>query len=142
MQIHVDRSIINPAETFKINLEGTTKILEFARMNDIKKYYLLQLVKFMEVLNTYPWMKNILYWPKHPYGVSKIAADRLCSSYNETYDLGVDIIRSFNLFGPRQKDSGYGGVIAIFIKKVLQNMSPIIYGDGTQTRDYMFIQTQ
>ena len=85
----------------------------------------------MEVLNTYLWMKSILCWP-NIRGVSKIAADRLCSSYNETYDLGVDIIESFNLFGPRQKDSGYGGVIAIFIKRVLQNKPPIIYGDDTK----------
>ncbi|MGC1134040.1 MAG: GDP-mannose 4,6-dehydratase, partial [Nitrososphaeraceae archaeon] len=45
----------------------------------------------------------------------------------------------FNLFGPRQKDTGYGGVIAIFINRVLQGKPPIIYGDGTQTRDYMYI---
>ncbi|MGA7601927.1 MAG: GDP-mannose 4,6-dehydratase, partial [Nitrososphaeraceae archaeon] len=64
---------------------------------------------------------------------------RLCYTYNETYDLGVDIIRCFNLFGPKQKDTGYGGVIAIFINRVLKNMPPIIYGDGNQTRDYMFI---
>jgi UDP-glucose 4-epimerase len=75
----------------------------------------------------------------HPYGVSKIAADRLCYTYNETYDLGVEIVRSFNLFGPRQKDTGYGGVIAIFINRVLQNKPPIIYGDGEQTRDYMYV---
>ncbi|MGC2441125.1 MAG: GDP-mannose 4,6-dehydratase, partial [Nitrososphaeraceae archaeon] len=77
---------------------------------------------------------------KHPYGVSKIAADRLCYTYNETYDLGVDIIRCFNFFGPRQKDTGYGGVIAIFINRVLQNKPPIIYGDGKQSRDYMFVK--
>jgi UDP-glucose 4-epimerase len=68
--------------------------------------------------------------------VLKIGADRLCYTYNETYDLGVDIIRCFNFFGPRQKDSGYGGVIAIFINRVLQGKPPIIYGDGNQTRDY------
>jgi UDP-glucose 4-epimerase len=77
---------------------------------------------------------------QHPYGVSKIAADRLCYTYNETYDLGIDIIRCFNFFGPRQKDSGYGGVIAIFINRVLQNKPPIIYGDGSQTRDYMYVE--
>jgi UDP-glucose 4-epimerase len=77
---------------------------------------------------------------KHPYGVSKIAADRLCYTYNETYDLGVDIIRCFNFFGPRQKDTGYGGVIAIFINRVLQNKPPIIYGNGKQSRDYMYVK--
>jgi UDP-glucose 4-epimerase len=77
---------------------------------------------------------------KHPYGVSKIAADRLCYTYNETYDLGIDIVRCFNFFGPRQKDTGYGGVIAIFINRVLQGKPPIIYGDGEQTRDYMYVE--
>ncbi|HET7642947.1 MAG TPA: GDP-mannose 4,6-dehydratase, partial [Nitrososphaeraceae archaeon] len=76
---------------------------------------------------------------QHPYGVSKIAADRLCYTYNETYDLGVDIIRCFNFYGPRQKDTGYGGVIAIFINRVLQNKPPLIYGDGEQTRDYTYV---
>jgi nucleoside-diphosphate-sugar epimerase len=76
---------------------------------------------------------------QHPYGVSKIAADRLCYTYNETYDLGVDILRCFNFFGPRQKDTGYGGVIGIFVNRLLQNKPPIIYGDGEQTRDYMFV---
>jgi UDP-glucose 4-epimerase len=138
-QIHVDRSIINPAETFKINLEGTMKILEFARMNDIKKILFASTSEVYGSAEYVPMDEKHPLLAKHPYGVSKIAADRLCSSYNETYDLGVDIIRSFNLFGPRQKDSGYGGVIAIFIKRVLQNKPPIIYGDGTQTRDYMFV---
>jgi UDP-glucose 4-epimerase len=131
-QIHVDRSIVNPKETFKINVEGTLKILEYCRMHDIKK--ILYASAEYTPIDEYHRLSA-----KHPYGASKIAADRLCYTYNETYDLGVDILRSFNSFGPRQKDSGYGGVIAIFIKRVLQNKPPIIYGDGNQTRDYMFV---
>ena len=86
-----------------------------------------------------PMDENHPLLARHPYGVSKVAADRLCFTYNETYDLGIDIIRCFNLFGPRQKDTGYGGVIGIFINRVLQGKPPIIYGDGLQTRDYMYI---
>ena len=84
----------------------------------LTKSYLLLLAKFMVLPNMFQWMRIILLAAKHPYGVSKVAADRLCYSYNETYDLGVDILRCFNFFGPRQKDSGYGGVIAIFLKRV------------------------
>jgi UDP-glucose 4-epimerase len=138
-QIHVDRSIVNPAETFKINVEGTLKILEFARMNDIKKILHASTSEVYGTAQHVPMNENHPLLAKHPYGVSKIAADRLCYTYNETYDLGVDIVRCFNLFGPRQKDTGYGGVIAIFINRVLQNKPPIIYGDGKQTRDYMFV---
>jgi UDP-glucose 4-epimerase len=139
-QIHVDRSIVNPEETFKINLGGTLKILEFARMNDINKILFSSTSEVYGSAEYAPMDESHPLSAKHPYGVSKIAADRLCYTYNETYDLGVDIIRCFNLFGPRQKDTGYGGVIAIFINRVLQNKPPIIYGDGKQTRDYMFVK--
>ena len=138
-QIHVDRSIVNPAETFKINVEGTLKILEFARMNDVKKVLHASTSEVYGTAKYTPMDENHPLLASHPYGVSKIAADRLCYTYNETYDLGVDIVRCFNLFGPRQKDTGYGGVIAIFINRVLQNKPPIIYGDGRQTRDYMYV---
>lgn len=138
-QIHVDRSIVNPAETFKINVEGTLKLLEFARMNDVKKILHASTSEVYGTARYAPMDENHPLLAQHPYGVSKIAADRLCYTYNETYNLGVDIIRCFNLFGPRQKDTGYGGVIAIFINRVLQNKPPIIYGDGKQTRDYMFV---
>lgn len=138
-QIHVDRSIVNPAETFKINVEGTLKVLEFSRMNDIKKILFASTSEVYGSAKSVPMDENHPLQAEHPYGVSKIAADRLCYTYNRTYDLGVDIVRCFNLYGPRQKDTGYGGVIAIFINRVLQNKPPIIYGDGNQTRDYMYV---
>lgn len=138
-QIHVDRSIVNPEETFNINVNGTMKVLEFARMNDIKKILFASTSEIYGSAKYVPMNEDHSLSAQHPYGVSKIAADRLCYTYNETYDLGIDIIRCFNLFGPRQKDSGYGGVIAIFINRILQNKPPIIYGNGNQTRDYMYI---
>lgn len=138
-QIHVDRSIVNPEETFDINVSGTMKILEYARMNDINKILFASTSEVYGSAKHVPMDEDHPLAAQHPYGVSKIAADRLCYTYNETYDLGIDIIRCFNFFGPRQKDSGYGGVIAIFINRVLQNKPPIIYGDGNQTRDYMYV---
>ena len=138
-QIHVDRSIVNPEETFNINVNGTMKVLEFARMNDIQKILFASTSEIYGSAKYVPMNEEHPLSAQHPYGVSKIAADRLCYTYNETYDLGIDIIRCFNFFGPRQKDSGYGGVIAIFINRVLQNKPPIIYGNGNQTRDYMYI---
>lgn len=139
-QIHVDRSIVNPAETFDINVGGTLKILEFSRMNDINKILHASTSEVYGSAMYVPMDENHPLAAKHPYGVSKIAADRLCYTYNESYDLGIDILRCFNFFGPRQKDTGYGGVIAIFINRVLRNTPPIIYGNGKQTRDYMYIQ--
>ncbi|HEU5121143.1 MAG TPA: GDP-mannose 4,6-dehydratase [Candidatus Nitrosocosmicus sp.] len=139
-QIHVDRSIVNPEETFDINVSGTMKVLEYARMNDINKILFASTSEVYGSAKYVPMNEDHPLAAQHPYGVSKISADRLCYTYNETYDLGIDIIRCFNFFGPRQKDSGYGGVIAIFINRVLQNKPPIIYGDGNQTRDYMYVE--
>ncbi|MGD9672517.1 MAG: GDP-mannose 4,6-dehydratase [Candidatus Nitrosocosmicus sp.] len=139
-QIHVDRSIVNPEETFDINVSGTMKVLEYARMNDINKILFASTSEVYGSAKYVPMNEDHPLAAQHPYGVSKIAADRLCYTYNETYDLGIDIIRCFNFFGPRQKDSGYGGVIAIFINRVIQNKPPIIYGDGSQTRDYMYVE--
>jgi UDP-glucose 4-epimerase len=138
-QIHVDKSIVNPQETFDINVSGTMKILEYARMNDIRKILFASTSEVYGSAKYVPMDENHPLAAQHPYGVSKIAADRLCYTYNETYDLGIDIIRCFNFYGPRQKDAGYGGVIAIFINRVLQNKPPIIYGDGNQSRDYMYV---
>jgi UDP-glucose 4-epimerase len=116
------------------------KILEYARMNDITKILFASTSEVYGSAQYVPMNESHPLAAQHPYGVSKISADRLCYTYNETYDLGIDIIRCFNFFGPRQKDSGYGGVIAIFINRVLQNKPPIIYGDGNQTRDYMYVE--
>jgi UDP-glucose 4-epimerase len=138
-QIHVDRSIVNPEETFDINVSGTMKILEFARMHNIGKILFASTSEVYGSAKYVPMNEDHPLAAQHPYGVSKISADRLCYTYNETFDLGIDIVRCFNLYGPRQKDSGYGGVIAIFINRVLQNKPPIIYGDGKQTRDYMYV---
>jgi UDP-glucose 4-epimerase len=138
-QIHVDKSIVNPVETFRINVEGTQKILEFARIHDIRKVLHASTSEVYGTAKYAPMDESHPLLATHPYGVSKIAADRMCYTYNETYDVGIDIVRCFNLFGPGQKDSGYGGVIAIFINRVLQGNPPIIYGDGNQTRDYMYV---
>jgi len=71
---------------------------------------------------------------------SKIAADRMCNAYIQTYGVNICIMRPFNTFGPRQRDVGYGGVISIFVKRSLSSAPPIIYGDGTQTRDYTYVE--
>lgn len=76
----------------------------------------------------------------HPYGASKIAADRMCNAYVKTYGMNISIPRFFNVFGPRQRDSGYGAVIPMFTKRVLNNLQPIVYGEGNQTRDYTYIK--
>jgi UDP-glucose 4-epimerase len=78
---------------------------------------------------------------KHPlgstsiYGASKIAGDRLCHAYAETYGMDIGILRPFNIYGPRQT----AGVISIFIKNAMKCIPPSIQGDGSQSRDYIYV---
>jgi len=138
-QIHVDRSIIEPKLTYEINVLGTQNILEVARMYDVEKVIHASTSEVYGSAQYAPMDEKHPLNAPHPYGASKIAADRMCYAYIETYGMNICIMRPFNLFGPRQKDSGYGGAISLFTKRVLSNMPPIIYGDGEQTRDYTYI---
>lgn len=139
-QIHVDRSIIEPRLTYNINVLGTQNILEIARVFDVEKVVHASTSEVYGSAEYAPMDENHPLNSPHPYGASKIAADRMCYAYIETYGMNVCIMRPFNLYGPRQRDSGYGGVISIFTKRVLSGMPPIIYGSGEQTRDYTYVE--
>jgi len=139
-QIHVDRSIIEPRLTYETNVFGTLNVLELARMHDIEKVIHASTSEVYGSAQYVPMDEKHPLNAPHPYGASKIAADRMCRAYIETYGLNVCIMRAFNTYGPAQKDSGYGGVISIFVRRLLHDNPPIIYGDGKQTRDYMYVK--
>jgi UDP-glucose 4-epimerase len=139
-QIHVDRSYIEPKLTYEVNVTGTQNILEAARMYDVRRVIYASTSEVYGSAQYAPIDEKHPLNAPHPYGASKIAADRMCYAYIQTYGMNISIVRLFNIFGPRQRDIGYGGVISIFTRRVLSNMSPIIYGDGLQTRDYTYIE--
>jgi UDP-glucose 4-epimerase len=139
-QIHVDRSVVEPQLTYEVNVLGTQNILEAARIYDIGKVIYTSSSEVYGSAQYVPMDENHPLDAPHPYGASKIAADRMCYAYINTYSMNICIMRPFNTFGPRQKDSGYGSVISIFVKRALSGIPPIIYGDGHQTRDYTYIK--
>lgn len=138
-QIHVDRSYAEPGLTYDINVMGTQNILEHARLHGVRR------VVYSSTSEVYGSAQYVPIDEKHPlsaphhYGASKIAADRMCYAYNISYGMDVAILRMFNIFGPHQRDVGYGGAISIFTRRVLNNTPPLIYGDGRQKRDYTYI---
>jgi UDP-glucose 4-epimerase len=138
-QIHVDRSIIEPKLTYDVNVLGTQNILEAAKMFDVEKVVQMSTSEVYGSAETAPMNEKHPLNAPHPYGASKIAADRMCYAYNQTYKMNIVIVRPFNTFGPRQKDTGYGGVISIYVKRVMSGQPPIIYGSGQQTRDYNYV---
>jgi UDP-glucose 4-epimerase len=139
-QIHVDRSYVEPRLTYEINVMGTQNVLEVARIHDVKKIIHTSTSEVYGSAQYVPIDEKHPLDAPHPYGASKIAADRMCNAYVQTYGMDISIPRFFNIFGPRQRDIGYGGVISIFTRRVLNNIPPVIYGDGRQTRDYTYIE--
>ncbi len=139
-QIHVDRSIVEPQLTYEVNVLGTQNILEASRIYDVRKVIYASTSEVYGSAQYVPIDENHPLDAPHPYGASKIAADRMCYAFIHTYNMDISIIRMFNAYGPKQKDSGYGGVISLFVKRVLGGVPPIIYGDGQQTRDYNYIK--
>jgi len=139
-QIHVDKSIIEPRHTFDVNTLGTLNVLDAALENDVE---LLVYASSSEVYGSakyVPMDEDHPLNPASPYAATKTAADRLCFSYYNTYKLPIVVVRCFNTYGPRQKDTGYAGAIPKFLRRTLSRLPPIIYGDGKQTRDYMYVK--
>lgn len=138
-QIHIDKSIVDPETTHDVNAGGTLNILQAALRNDVERVIYASSSEVYGSAKYTPMDENHPMDTQSPYSASKLAGDRYCFAFHKTYGLNVTIIRNFNVFGPRQKHTGYGGVIPIFISRVLQNKPPLIYGTGEQIRDYMYI---
>lgn len=137
-QINVDYGNEHPQETVDINVRGTMNILEACRKYGKK-------LIFASTSEVYGTALTDRISEEHPtnsqgvYAASKLAGDRLCKAYNDAFNLDVKILRNFNVFGEGQRFDSYGGVIALFVHRALHNKPPIIYGDGEQERDYIYI---
>lgn len=138
-QINVDKSIDQSQETIETNIVGTANILDAVTKFNKKMIYASSSEIYGSSLSEIMNEDHALN-PQSPYGASKAGADRLCKAYFTTYDTKVIIQRNFNVFGEYQNSDLYGAVIPKFISHALKNEPLEIYGDGTQERDFMYIQ--
>lgn len=138
-QVSVQKSIENPIEDFETNALGTLNILENAR-NNRTKVILVSTSLVYDSAYSNPISETHPVKPRSPYAASKLAAEHLAEAYYHTYGLPVVITRPFNTYGPFQKSDSEGGVVAIFIKRNLEGKKLNIYGDGTQTRDLLYVE--
>ena len=143
-QVHWEESIDDPVTSFQINTMGTLNVLEAMRRNMVKKdpVKLMLYASSSEVYGTaqyVPMDERHPFNPQSPYAAGKAAADTLCSSYHHVYKIPVIILRQFNTYGPKQILKGYSAVVPKFISQVLSGRPPTVYGDGTQTKDFHYI---
>lgn len=138
--VSVPQSMEEPEETELVNTIGTLILLQAAREHRTRRLVLSSTCAVYGDEPTLPKLEPMLPYPKSPYAVSKLAAEGYCQLFNESFGVETAILRYFNVFGPRQDpSSAYSGVISIFVDRMSQGRVPIIFGDGEQTRDFVFV---
>ena len=138
--VGVKRTVENPKDVLEVNINGTVNVLEAALKSGCQK---VANISSSEVYGNPVEVPENENSPKNvelPYAISKLVAEKYAQIYYEKYGLKTTSLRLFNVYGPRQEATPYGFVVGIFIKRVLQDKPPIIYGDGFQTRDFTYIE--
>ena len=138
--VSVPYSVEHPQETHDVNIQGTFNVLQAARQKNVRRVvYACSAAVYGEDPEL-PKREDMAPQPLSPYGVEKITGEYYLSVFNHLYNVETVSLRYFNVFGPRQDpNSPYSGVISIFVKKVLAGQIPIIFGDGEQYRDFVYV---
>lgn len=141
--VSVTLSLQNPMLVNDVNVIGTLNLLKAAVDLNVKRFIFASSgAVYGETANPRRG-EEIPPDPAQPYGVSKLAAESYTRSFYKSYGLETVVLRYSNVFGPRQSfdiQCTYGGVIAIFLNRLMRNMAPIVYGDGEQTRDFVYVK--
>jgi len=137
----VPRSIKNPLATNEANITGTLNVLVAAKECGVRKIVFASSSSVYGDTPTLPKREDMEPHPLSPYAVSKLAGEHYMNVFTKLYGIKTIALRYFNVFGPRQDpNSDYAAVIPKFITRTLNHQSPVIFGDGTQTRDFTFVK--
>jgi nucleoside-diphosphate-sugar epimerase len=136
----VPRSVKDPLETNRVNVDGTLNVLVAARDNKVKRVVYAASSSAYGETPTLPKTEAMQPVPISPYGVSKYVGELYAQTFGRCYGLENVCVRYFNIFGPRQDpDSPYSGVLSRFSTAFLDGTAPTVFGDGEQTRDFTFV---
>jgi UDP-glucose 4-epimerase len=138
-QIDVRVSVSKPALDAEVNVAGTINLLEAARSSGVRRFVYASTGGAIYGEGEPPFAEDAPIRPLSPYGQAKYAAEGYCDLYRRLHGVSTINLRLANIYGPRQDPLGEGGVIAIFCGKLLRGERPVVYGDGRQTRDYVYV---
>jgi UDP-glucose 4-epimerase len=138
-QIDVRTSVWQPAADAAANIMGTINVLEAARSVRARVLFSSTGGVLYGRDAPIPSLEDVLPLPESPYGVAKHCAEQYVMLYNRLHGTGHTVLRLANVYGPRQDPAGESGVVAIFCARVLAGERPVVFGDGQQTRDYVYI---
>lgn len=137
----VQKSITNPVLSNQVNVLGTLKLLNFAKLNNVKRVVFASSAAVYGDEPSLPKNELSITKPISPYGYEKLMAEQYMNLYSDLFDLETINLRYFNIYGSRQDPSSeYSGVISIFEENFSNNVCPTIYGDGEQYRDFMHVK--
>ncbi len=140
-QIDVRQSVSRPEYDNKINILGGVNILESAKDSGVSKVIFASSggAVYGET-NEIPSPESVATYPLSPYGINKLAFEKYLYYYYVNYGLNYSILRLANVYGPRQFKGGEAGVIAIFVDNAVSGKESLLFGDGKQTRDFVYVQ--
>jgi len=138
-QISVRKSVADPVHDVRVNVEGTINVLEAARRSGARKVVYASSVAVYGRPKELPVPGDATPDPRSPYAASKLGGELYLATYRALYGLEYTTLVLSNVYGPRQSPEGEAGVVAIFTDALLNGKPTVVYGDGTQTRDYVFV---
>ncbi len=137
----VQKSIEDPLLVHEVNATGTLNILNAAKEHGIRKVVLSASAAAYGDNPIFPKREDMLPEPLSPYAVSKITAEMYCRNFADLFGVETTALRYFNVFGPRQDPNAeYAAVIPKFTERIVHDKKPVIFGDGNQTRDFVFVK--
>ena len=136
----IQPTIGSPNECFEVNVVGTQRVLEWARINSVKRVIYSGTSSLYGHQNKPPFNRNMTPDCLNPYSTSKWMGEEICKMYNKMYNLPSIVLRYFNVYGPREPIKGnYAPVVGLFKRQFKEDMPPTIVSPGTQRRDFTYI---
>lgn len=139
-QISVRRSVADPVHDARVNVEGTASVLEAAHEGGTRKVLFASSVAVYGRPGTIPVGADAALDPRSPYAASKLSGETYLRTFQALYGLEYTTLVLSNVYGPRQSPDGEAGVVAIFTDALLSGTPTVLFGDGTQTRDYVYVE--
>lgn len=138
--VSVPQSIQRPIDSFEINLQGTLNVFEICRKQKDTRVVFASSAAVYGNAKEHPVEESAVGIPLSPYGLHKLMCEQHAELFANLYNVNSVGMRFFNVYGPRQDPSSpYSGVISIFIDRLRRGLAPTIYGDGSQTRDFVYV---
>jgi len=130
----------NPQKDLNVNAGGTLNLLQYAIENKVSKFVHASTGSVYGEPKVFPSTESHSLEPVSYYGVSKLAGERYVDVFNKLHGINTTILRYFHVYGPRQESNDFGGVVSIFLRRLLEGHNPIVFGNGEQVRSFTWVK--